>query len=92
MLNHGTENPGNETEPEVDNNLFKRAVAAQDDLTAILVALAPRSSVERRHDTPQISRQHAYEAAVFFLRESGEHYTAALVEEALARIDRRKNS
>ena len=77
---------------QVMDSFFKRAKVAQDDLNDILVALAPRSSIERRSETPRIKRQEAYEAAAHYLRDAGEHYTAALVEEALRRIDRRKQS
>jgi hypothetical protein len=45
--------------------------------------------VDRRHTAPTISAYQAYDAAVKHLEKAGELYTAALVQEALNRIERR---
>jgi hypothetical protein len=44
---------------------------------------------DRRHALPAISAYQAYDAAVKHLEKAGELYTAALVQEALNRIERR---
>ena len=67
-----------------------RGQRAQDTLTQLIAACAPRSAIERRASEPRIKRQEAYEAAAFYLREAGDNYTATMVEDALSRIDRRK--
>lgn len=81
------------TETAADVEL-RRMVAIDRGLTDIILAIAPLQpkTGERRHppQLPRITRREAYEASIVYLRECGEGYTAALVEECLARIDRRK--
>lgn len=77
------------------DTFMDRIHAIDEQMQKLLASLREPPAIERRappQPRPRITKQEAYEAAISYLEEEGQVYTATLVKDSLVRCDRRQHA